>query len=262
MPYSFDLHKKRNAFDVLTASFAFVKLQPALLSYILIIAGPFMLITAYFNVQVSTLLNTELTGVLDYNVMMRIYMQIFSNGNFRLLLLFSTFATLLVHAIVFAYLIAYEKQEHIEFELIWSFIWQNMLKLAISYLLMTVVLFSGFILFIAPGVWLMVPLQLYLFIRLREEQPLLDGINRSIALNKNFWGESFLILISIYLMVSFVETIIGFPLKFMKMDSEFYLVYNYFLALVHSIIQFFLPLAFTIQYYNLKSKKEESTDGV
>jgi hypothetical protein len=168
----------------------------------------------------------------------------------------------LVHAIVFAYLIAYEKQEHIEFELIWSFIWQNMLKLAISYLLMTVVLFSGFILFIAPGVWLMVPLQLYLFIRLREEQPLLDGINRSIALNKNFWGESFLILISIYLMVSFVETIIGFPLKFMKMDSEFYLVYNYFLALVHSIIQFFLPLAFTIQYYNLKSKKEESTDGV
>jgi len=262
MPYSFDLHKKRNAFDVITASFTFVKFHPALLTYVLIIAGPFMLITAYFNVQVSALLNAQLTGVFEYNAMMRVYVQLFSDGNFRLLLLLSTFTTLMVHAIVFAYLIAYEKQQHINFELIWNFIWHNMLKLVISYLLMAVVLFSGFILFIAPGVWLMVPLQLYLFVRLREDQPLLDGINRSIALNKYFWGESFLILVSIYLLVSFAETIIGFPLKYMKMESEFFLVYNYFLALLHSFIQFFLPLAFTIQYYNLKAKKEEITNAL
>ncbi len=257
MPSNFELFKERNVFDLLNSAFLFVKKNTELLIYISIIAGPLILITAYYSVQVSHFINSNLLGEFEASELMGLYAELIKLSDFKILLFLSILNSITISLIVYIYLIFIEDDKEMSLNLIWDAFLQYFFKASSSYLLMVLILFSGLILFVVPGIWLMAPMQFYIFIRIRENEALLDGVNRSINLMRGYWVESFFILITVYVIVSFIETIINYPANFMDISSDYYSIYSYFVAVIHGFLQFFLPLVSGLQYYNLRTKKGE-----
>jgi hypothetical protein len=257
MNKSFNLFEKRNAFELLNSSFLFVKENSSILKYLAIIAGPFLLLTSYFTSQIADFVTQNLVATNDPKELIGFYMELIKMSNFQLLLIFSLIDSILISLVVYSYFILYEKDEDISFDIIWPVFLENLAKASVSYLFMLVLVFSGMILFVFPGIFLVVPLQLYILIRIRENEALLDGVNRSISLMKGYWTESFFLFMVVYILLAFFETILNFPLTIMGTTTIYAVIYNYFISTVHGFLQFFLPLIFSLQYFNLRAKKEQ-----
>ena len=146
-------------------------------------------------------------------------------------------------------------------------------KLFLILIISAVLIFTGMILFIIPGIYLMVPLSLATAIMVFNNMSVGDSISHGFTLIKNHWWTTFFSIIVIWLLVYVIGLIFQIPLiiyTFIKMfsvaqegslaDPSSYSDWVFILLnVVSSVIQYLLTSIFVIAlafiYFNLNEHK-------
>ena len=146
-------------------------------------------------------------------------------------------------------------------------------KLFLILIISAVLIFTGMILFIIPGIYLMVPLSLATAIMVFNNMSVGDSISHGFTLIKNHWWSTFFSIIVIWLLVYVIGLIFQIPLiiyTFIKMfsvaqegslaDPSSYSDWIFILLnVVSSVIQYLLTSIFVIAlafiYFNLNEHK-------
>jgi hypothetical protein len=146
-------------------------------------------------------------------------------------------------------------------------------KLFLILIISAVLIFTGMILFIIPGIYLMVPLSLATTIMVFNNMSVGDSISHGFTLIKNHWWTTFFSIIVIWLLVYVIGLIFQIPLiiyTFIKMfsvaqegslaDPASYSDWVFILLnVVSSLIQYLLSSIFVIAlafiYFNLNEHK-------
>lgn len=257
MDKKYNLFQAYNLGDLITQTFKTFLVSAHFWKTLLTTVLPLIVVYAYFGVEFQMQISQL---KLDFNSpqeLVHFAKTIYQNPIAITTMVLSIVSNFWISLIVYSYVILYSNNEDFTIQDILTYAFTHFLKALSSQILLIILLFSGFILFLAPGIYLMVPLQFYILICLVEEQSLLDGVNRSIALNRGFWFENLGLLIIAYVFTSFLGTIISFPSTFITHNSAVGIVYSYFSISIQAILQFFLPFIFALQYYNLLVRRNE-----
>ncbi len=146
-------------------------------------------------------------------------------------------------------------------------------KLFMVFIISAVVVFTGLILFIIPGIYLMVPLSLAATVLVFNKMSLGDSISHGFSLVKDHWWTTFFSIVVIWLLVYVIGLVFQLPLiiyTFIKMfsivqegslaDPVSYSDWIFILLnVVSSVIQYLLSSIFVIAlafiYFNLNEHK-------
>ncbi len=146
-------------------------------------------------------------------------------------------------------------------------------KLFLVFILSAIIVFTGLILFIIPGIYLMVPLSLVAAVLVFNKMTLGDSISYGFSLVKDHWWTTFFSLLVIWLLVYVIGLVFQLPLiiyTFMKMftvaqegslaDPLSYSDWVFILLnVLSSVIQYLLSSIFVIAlafiYFNLNEHK-------
>jgi len=146
-------------------------------------------------------------------------------------------------------------------------------KLFMVFIISAVIVFTGLILFIIPGIYLMVPLSLAATVLVFNKMSLGDSISHGFSLVKDHWWTTFFSIVVIWLLVYVIGLIFQLPLiiyTFMKMftvaqegslaDPVSYSDWIFILLnVISSVIQYLLSSIFVIAlafiYFNLNEHK-------
>jgi len=146
-------------------------------------------------------------------------------------------------------------------------------KLFMVFIISAVIVFTGLILFIIPGIYLMVPLSLVATVLVFNKMSLGDSISYGFSLVKDHWWTTFFSIVVIWLLVYVIGLIFQLPLiiyTFIKMftiaqegslaDPVSYSDWVFILLnVVSSVIQYLLSSIFVIAlafiYFNLNEHK-------
>ena len=146
-------------------------------------------------------------------------------------------------------------------------------KLFIVFIISAVIVFTGLILFIIPGIYLMVPLSLVATVLVFNKMSLGDSISYGFSLVKDHWWTTFFSIVVIWLLVYVIGLVFQLPLiiyTFIKMfavaqegslaDPVSYSDWIFILLnVLSSVIQYLLSSIFVIAlafiYFNLNEHK-------
>ncbi|MBK5193326.1 MAG: hypothetical protein JJE07_08945 [Flavobacteriaceae bacterium] len=146
-------------------------------------------------------------------------------------------------------------------------------KLFMVFIISAVIVFTGLILFIIPGIYLMVPLSLAATVLVFNKMSLGDSISHGFSLVKDHWWTTFFSIVVIWLLVYVIGLVFQLPLiiyTFMKMfavaqegslaDPVSYSDWVFILLnVISSVIQYLLSSIFVIAlafiYFNLNEHK-------
>jgi len=146
-------------------------------------------------------------------------------------------------------------------------------KLFMVFIISAVIVFTGLILFIIPGIYLMVPFSLVAAVLVFNKMSLGDSISYGFLLVKDHWWTTFFSIVVIWLLVYVIGLVFQLPLiiyTFMKMftvaqegslaDPVSYSDWVFILLnVVSSVIQYLLSSIFVIAlafiYFNLNEHK-------
>lgn len=146
-------------------------------------------------------------------------------------------------------------------------------KLFIVFIISAVIVFTGLILFIIPGIYLMVPLSLVATVLVFNKMSLGDSISYGFSLVKDHWWTTFFSIVVIWLLVYVIGLVFQLPLiiyTFIKMfavaqegslaDPVSYSDWIFILLnVLSSVIQYLLSSVFVIAlafiYFNLNEHK-------
>lgn len=146
-------------------------------------------------------------------------------------------------------------------------------KLFLVFIISAIIVFTGLILFIIPGIYLMVPLSLAATVLVFNKMSLIDSISYGFSLVKDHWWTTFFSIVVIWLLVYVIGLVFQLPLiiyTFMKMftvaqegsiaDPVSYSDWVFILLnVISSVIQYLLSSIFVIAlafiYFNLNEHK-------
>jgi len=146
-------------------------------------------------------------------------------------------------------------------------------KLFMVFIISAIIVFTGLILFIFPGIYLMVPLSLAATVLVFNKMSLGDSIFHGFSLIKDHWWTTFFSIVVIWLLVYVIGLVFQLPLiiyTFMKMftvaqegslaDPVSYSDWIFILLnVISSVIQYLLSSIFVIAlafiYFNLNEHK-------
>jgi hypothetical protein len=146
-------------------------------------------------------------------------------------------------------------------------------KLFMAFIISAVIVFAGLILFIVPGIYLMVPLSMVATVLVFSKLSLGDSIYYSFSMVKDHWWTTFFSLVVIWLLVYVIGLVFQLPLiiyTFVKMfavvqegssvDPVSYSDWVFImLNVISSVIQYLLSSIFVIAlafiYFNLNEHK-------
>ncbi len=266
--------KKREAGDIFTDSFKFIKLEYKPISkLVLIYVLPFLIM--YGVAQV--LLQKNFINKIDFTdqeallaMIGPVYLNIF------LIALFGLFVQSLLIATFYTYIDAYIKKGKGNFELtdITPQLFSNgLLAIGASFVIFIAVFF-GLLLCVIPGIYLANTLSLSVFILIFEKKGIGSALLRSAYLVKSQWWNTFLINIVGLIFIWAASIFFSFPLALSgfsvdifnpsKMAAEFpgwYWVATGVLTVISSVVYIILYTFISFQYFNLivRSKPTTST---
>ena len=221
-----ELKKERTFGELINDTFSFV-MQNFMGIYkpILLIAGPVALISAFFYSKVEL---WAITGLEYGNTMV-------NNIGYVVTLIL---ANVLLYAVVYGYVYFYIKEgkDNFTIEHLWLYTKQHMAKIVGALLFTIVFVVIGLLLFIIPGIYLLIPLLFLVSVILYEGLDYQMAFLRCLMLIKGQWWKTF----KLVLLVNGVVLIFGLLLKIPE------IVYTYLLKT--NLQQTFqsLPLQYSI----------------
>ncbi|UJH92020.1 hypothetical protein LZ575_05245 [Antarcticibacterium sp. 1MA-6-2] len=260
--------KQRELGDILTVTFKFIRENyKALFRNILKVTGPFFLIMVaalgYYTWSVAgspfeALSNGFGNFIISFSVLA-----------FALLLFYSA-----LYGTVFHYIKSYvENDGAVVDEAVKQGVQEDFLKLLLLFFLTGILILAGLVLFVIPGIYVMVPLSLAAAILVFKRYSVTDAISYSFDLVKNHWWMTFLTLLVIMMLVYIIGLVFQIPLIIYMIVKTFTMVQEGSVAdpsaftdwpflvlnVISSVIQYLLSVISVIAigfiYFNLNEHK-------
>ena len=146
-------------------------------------------------------------------------------------------------------------------------------KLFMIFIISAVIIFTGLVLFIIPGIYLMVPLSLVATVLVFNKMSLGDSIAYAYSLVKDHWWTTFFSIVVIWLLVYVIGLIFQLPLiiyTFMKMftvagegsladpvsySDWIFILLNVFSSVIQYLLSTIFVIALAFIYFNLNEHK-------
>lgn len=240
--------KERSFNEFIPDTFAFLKThwKPYFL-YILIYAGPFMLLSSYYgakaDIKVSNLKNpTDLNETLTYILQLL---------EFKCAILFRFLGEIILKAISFGYIILYIQKQPITLNSIGSFFNKNIFLVFSATFFSYFLLSLGFMLYILPGLFLFGPLSLYVFDKIEKKENARITLTRCILLSKTSYVISYGIILILTIGTYALNLILN---TLIPVSSHSYIVGNSIISTLYSVFCGFTSITISMLYYTLHSK--------
>ena len=146
-------------------------------------------------------------------------------------------------------------------------------KLFMVFIISAVIVFSGMILFIIPGIYLMVPFSLVAAVLVFNKMSLGDSISYGFSLVKDHWWTTFFSIVVIWLLVYVIGLVFQLPLiiyTFVKMfavvqegsladpvsySDWIFILLNVFSSVIQYLLSSIFVIALAFIYFNLNEHK-------
>lgn len=261
----FTHHKTRDVGDILTDAFQYIRLHykslgTSLLYFVLpIYIVQFFLMRDYSNQLFGTLFSPESSSLSD----------IFG-WEYFLALFLSLLGSAVLAVVTIKHVALTEVDAEVTPEAILENISPVIFKYLILFFLLGLILFISALFFLIPAIFLGVKLCLSSSALILEDNSVGGALNRSWELTKEYWWNTFGVLIIMYVLTIAVTYALLIPvtiLSILTLDSGFIaanggLLENFFFVLtgvltaVSSLIYTVIYISICLQYYNLVERKE------
>ncbi len=129
-----------------------------------------------------------------------------------LISLYSIFLTARIYSAAYGYLKSYIKNNgEIKEEEIYNFINSKWLGYILLSFLSVIILFLGFLFFIIPGIYLLVPIVLSFTVYFMEGKGITEAISKAFSYIKGKWWYSFAIIMLTYIIIIILNSLVSFP---------------------------------------------------
>lgn len=259
-----NFRQAREFSEIVNATFSFIRQNFASFTKaLLFIAGPFIIITAFifsrwYKQMLSFQENPEsATFVTGY----------FAN------MVVSAVAFMIMAAVVYQYIALYVEKGKDAFEVgdIISGILGNLGKFVVAGIVAGLAVLAGYIFCVIPGIYLAIAFSLTYAVVAVEKLGALDAIGRSRDLIKNYWWQTFGIIIVIaliqmalmmiiYMPFYILMAVVGFndpnPETMSSSNDMIYLIFMLVIMVAGYLLQSIHLVALAFQYFNLVERKE------
>jgi hypothetical protein len=210
-----ELRKVRDFSDNLNDTFQFLKLNyKPLLTYVVSIAGVFLLTAAILNGIYQGDSANILEAILSGNVEQQNSIEVFT-GMYFLVILFMWLTSTALQVVVVAYMKVYEEKngETPLFEEVWNEFKSHFLPVALYQVPLFILMFIGLLFCFAPGIYLAVVFAPFVPIIIMERQSFSGAFNRCFTIIRdNFWlslGIYFVIFLISWFSSGIISLIVG-----------------------------------------------------
>lgn len=235
---SFNFQQERTFKQIFSDTFEFLKIQgKAYYIQIFLYAAPFFAISAYYSSIAAVKINET--------------QNIFSAPELYYSFVFEFLATIMINGISFAYIILYIQNKEVTRGEIGYFFNQNLKIIIGSTLLTGLLVYSGFILFIIPGIILLPPMSIYVFDKLFNKQPLVITYVRSMELSRYDKKLSYGVILSLFIGTFLIKQIIG---SFVPITSHNFMVFQIIIHVIVSVFCSLSSIVISLLYFSLISK--------
>lgn len=273
MSQQFEFRRSREIGDILNGTFTFARQHwKPLGKAVFVYAAPFAFLGGAFGGMTQADLGIlqggrghedEILGMLPHFL-----------SNIGLLMVFMLAASIMMAAVVYQYIRLYMESPDAEISL--QDIWENIKVNILGYIgfqfVTTLLIALGAIFCFIPGIYAGVPLSMIIAVKTFENRPLGDAISRCFFLAKNYWWQTFLVLLVINLIAGIAGAITSVPFTIIStvinvtsiesgtqaegLAKIFIIASSVISYGISSLLGVFSILAIALQYFNLVERKE------
>ena len=258
-----NLREERDFGQKLNASFAFVQANfKSLVKVIFLLVGPLIILGGFFfGLSYSEMMNNALAGAMET---MDGYEEI---TNLLVSYFFLGLGSFWMQVVVYSYMAEYlDGNRNIGVEDVWKRASKKIFKGILTAFLISIMVVLGFILFIIPGIYLMIALSLAFPIIIFEDRDVFESIGRSFTLISGKWWSTLGILMIMGMIANLGSMVFGLPFIFVMILNAIFqlgdmgqimtILFSCLLFLGTYIMSVLPALALGFQYFNLVEKKE------
>lgn len=260
--------KQRELGDILTVTFKFIREN-----YRQLFRNIIKLVTPFFLILVAALSYYTFTVVGGP-------LEAITTGVANFLISFSILAAalLLFYAALYGTILHYiksyvENKGVVNDDQVKQGVQQDYLKLVLLSLISAILLIAGLMLFVIPGIYLMVPLSMAVAILVFKECSASEALSYSFDLIKNHWWMTFLTLLVVWLLVYIIGLVFQVPLIIYMVIKTFtmvqegstadpsaftdwpFLVLNVLSSLIQYLLSTITIISLAFIYFNLDEHK-------
>lgn len=262
---NFNLRKSRDVGDILTDTFQYIRIHYLVLGKgLLFFVMPLYLINAFLLQEYS---NQVVGDIFDPNNLE--ILQVFFSGRYFLALFFSIVAYSLIPVIVLNHMnLVSQGFEPQVSELIEDSLPLILKIIGLNIIIAFIVGFSFLFLFF-PAIFFGVKLSLAQSALVLEERDIMESVNRSWDLTKDFWWATFALLIVMYIITVFTTYVFILPTTILSIflvngvdagDSTIFVTFITTLELIFnaigSLFTAIIQIAMALHFFNLVERRE------
>ena len=235
---SFNFQQERTFKQIFSDAFSFLKIQgKAYYFQIFLYAAPFFAVSGYYSSIAAIKINQT--------------QNLFSAPELLYSFIFEFLAEIMLNGISYAFIILYIQNKEVTRGEIGYFFNQNLKLIIGSTVLTSLLVYSGFILFIVPGIILLPPMSLYVFDKLYNKQPLVVTYVRSMELSRFDRRLSYGVILSLFLGTFLVKQIVG---SFVPISSHHFMLFQIIIHVIVSVFCSISSIVISLLYFSLISK--------
>ena len=259
----FKLQKYRDLGDILTDSFAYIRVHyKSLGKALLFLVLPFYLLSGLlvggaYSSFINAIMNNPDTS-----------MEALMGGDFFIGMLLLAFSSCALLTATLTHMKLAHEHDDVEFDELFSSFGRNFFTLFILYFVIIIALFFSFMLFIIPGIYVGIKLFVAPAVAVLEEKNPFEAIGRSWDLVQGHWWFTFATYIVMNIISSFMSYILIIPFSIIigfvsasgaaesgMIGTGMGMAYG-FILIVASLFSVLMLIAMGLQYFNLIERKE------
>lgn len=198
----------------------------------------------------------------------------FAGTNMFIALFLYFLGSLVLISTVTEYMRLYRERGYDGFDIndVWNGVLQSFFKIFFSSILLYALILLGFLFFILPGIYLLVPFMIVFPVLINERENVFSGIERAFRLTRGRWwrsfGTIFVSMIIINIIVSLLALPVGVALWFLVFDdinaatgnmgTIFSTMYS-FIFLLGFFVAIFFQVVINVLYFSLKEEKDKTS---
>lgn len=265
-PEKIKLYSSRDFSGNFDTTLAFIKQNYGIILKNLLVFIPVLLIAVFLMMSFLSV-SANISKMAEYNEPLDMYSSMFSI-QFILGAIIMTVTMFLIVLYPICYIAIYAESDNgvVDNSVVWSKVARSALPLIGYSIIYFILMFTGFIFCIIPGIIVAIYLIFYMYVYVIEDRGFIDTFQRSYELVKNNWWVTLGYSIVFSLLIGIVGYIFTLPIyltmlgSFLKIDFLTSDVYIYITYSISYVARFMLNpifyIALGIMYFSLRNKLE------
>lgn len=235
----FTFNKERNFKEIFADAYLFIQMYgKEFFTIIVFYAAPLFVLSAYFASKA--------------NIQIFETKELFSSPYLWYSLLADFFADVIVNGLTFGSIIIYSKTGSVQRDDVMMFFNQNILRILGITIVANLIISLGFMMFIIPGIIILVPMSLFVFDRILNNESFEISFMRSVLLARSNFQLSYGVLFIMYAGIFGIKFLFE---SFMSVESEQYILLNTVMQTIMQIVFTSSSVIIALLYFTLFSKQ-------